>query len=85
MGVVMGGCGYREANPSMLHSRDRVSGCAYVQMLDMLNGCSFYDGCGPACYDVHKYHQNCAVDQYIELFKSERASYGQFDMVTLSL
>ena len=48
----------------MMHKRDRVSGCGYVQMPDMLNGCGFYGGCGPACYDVHKYHQNYAVDQY---------------------
>ena len=50
----MSGCGCQ------LHRRDRVSGCGcgYVQMPDMLN---VY---GPACYDVHKYHQNCTVDQY---------------------
>ena len=68
----------------MMHKRDRVSGCGYVQMPDMLNGCGFYGGCGPACYDVHNIIRIMLLIN-IELFKSERASYGQFDMVTLSL
>ena len=54
---------YRETNPTMLHRRDRVSECGHGWVWlcaempccwDMLNGCGFYGGCGPACYDVHK-------------------------------